>query len=310
MYPFFQALEETHVLSCSQLRQSGIHHFRLLDASSVLPRPVVDDIVARVIHSQGREFIAEVAKNYRMSTLPGYGDFVMSRPDVLSGMLAVAKPEARLLSGQLISVAIQKKDVVYSVFLPSVGAGELNWPRIFALALTLSTFRVPFGESWAPKRIDVPSEDMSFVEEFSDLGDIDLRTSRSMVRFHFDTVLLGRRLPGVGNLPTATYLPLSNSLSIFQILDSFGPESYPSIAMIASYLDMSSRTLERMLAAEGTTFQDLLTTWRIGLAFKLLHDPNMLVRDISARLHYSSTSHFDRAFRGWTGTTPGIFRDE
>ena len=43
-------------------------------------------------------------------------------------------------------------------------------------------------------------------------------------------------------------------------------------------------------------------------ALILLGDPRLAIDDVAAKLGYSDTANFARAFRRWTGTTPGAYR--
>jgi AraC-like DNA-binding protein len=71
---------------------------------------------------------------------------------------------------------------------------------------------------------------------------------------------------------------------------------------------MSDRTLQRRLAAEHTTFDALLDEIRHQLALRYLADPKIAVSEVAYLLGYSEPSPFHRAFRRWTGATPGEIR--
>ncbi len=79
-------------------------------------------------------------------------------------------------------------------------------------------------------------------------------------------------------------------------------------ADVAQVLAMHRRTLNRRLQAEGTTFQQVLDRVRFAVAKELLEDSNVAPHDIAAALGYSGLAPFMRAFRRWTGTTPGTLR--
>ena len=71
---------------------------------------------------------------------------------------------------------------------------------------------------------------------------------------------------------------------------------------------MSTRTLQRRLASEGTSFRALVDQERVGAARAFLALPDLGADEIADRLGYSEASAFVRAFRRWTGTTPGEYR--
>jgi AraC-like DNA-binding protein len=71
---------------------------------------------------------------------------------------------------------------------------------------------------------------------------------------------------------------------------------------------MHRRTLNRRLHAEGTTFQQVLDRVRFAVAKELIEDSRVSLHDIAAALGYAGLAPFMRAFRRWTGTTPGAWR--
>ncbi|UJR86099.1 AraC family transcriptional regulator [Sandaracinus amylolyticus] len=80
-----------------------------------------------------------------------------------------------------------------------------------------------------------------------------------------------------------------------------------TIEEVAKALHVSTRTLKRRLAEEETSFRDLLEDARRARAFVLLRD-ELGLDEIAARLGYSDAANFSRAFRRWTGITPGAWR--
>lgn len=76
----------------------------------------------------------------------------------------------------------------------------------------------------------------------------------------------------------------------------------------AEALRVSARTLHRRLADEGTSFQRVKDEFRRDRAVQMLTKGHEPINAISAQLGFDSTASFHRAFRGWTGDTPGAFR--
>ncbi|HEY9664041.1 MAG TPA: AraC family transcriptional regulator, partial [Allocoleopsis sp.] len=82
----------------------------------------------------------------------------------------------------------------------------------------------------------------------------------------------------------------------------------PTIQAIARELSISVRQLQRELNTEGTTFQKLLDETRKELALRHLRNPSTPIHDIAFLLGFSEPSAFNRAFKRWTGKTPGSYR--
>ncbi|MFE9570289.1 AraC family transcriptional regulator ligand-binding domain-containing protein [Streptomyces sp. NPDC006692] len=82
----------------------------------------------------------------------------------------------------------------------------------------------------------------------------------------------------------------------------------PTLDETATRLAMSPATLRRRLAQEGTSFQQLKDAVRRDAAIAGLAEGREPIAEIAARLGFSEDTSFHRAFRRWTGTTPGSYR--
>lgn len=69
-------------------------------------------------------------------------------------------------------------------------------------------------------------------------------------------------------------------------------------------LNVSTRTLQRRLGEEGTSFQGLLSEVRLKLSQHYLTRTNLSIPEIAFLLGYSEQNSFYRSFRDWTGFTP------
>jgi len=85
---------------------------------------------------------------------------------------------------------------------------------------------------------------------------------------------------------------------------------YPSLEVVAEQLHLTTRTLIRRLSVRGCSFRQLLDEARQRDSQTLLRDPTLSLADIANRLGYSTAANFSRAFRGWTGLSPGQFRQQ
>lgn len=77
---------------------------------------------------------------------------------------------------------------------------------------------------------------------------------------------------------------------------------------VAQALALSSRTLNRRLAEEGTSLRQLYNDCRCAIARQLLAQGNMTVAQISEQLGFSDEANFSRFFKQQTGQSPGAFR--
>jgi AraC-like DNA-binding protein len=77
---------------------------------------------------------------------------------------------------------------------------------------------------------------------------------------------------------------------------------------VAALFSMHRRTLNRRLQARNTTFHALVEETRFEIARHYLELTRLPVVEIANALDYADASAFTRAFRRWSGTTPGAWR--
>ena len=83
---------------------------------------------------------------------------------------------------------------------------------------------------------------------------------------------------------------------------------YFSESEIAALFSMHSHTFRRRLDASATSFHELVDECRFEMAREMLLNTSLSVSEVSTSLGYSRASSFIRAFRRWSGVTPGQWR--
>jgi AraC-like DNA-binding protein len=86
------------------------------------------------------------------------------------------------------------------------------------------------------------------------------------------------------------------------------PGEVPDFETLAAELNMTTATLRRRLEEEGATYQGIKDQLRRDLAIRYLSHSDRSVIEIALELGFSERSAFHRAFRKWTGASPGEFR--
>lgn len=80
-----------------------------------------------------------------------------------------------------------------------------------------------------------------------------------------------------------------------------------SLEDVAANFNVTPRSLQRKLHAEGATFQQLSDAVRKSLALHYLQSGKHQVKEISTMLGYNELSAFSRAFKRWTGKAPANY---
>ncbi len=92
--------------------------------------------------------------------------------------------------------------------------------------------------------------------------------------------------------------------ALFELL----PSGRTQLKDVAKELGIGTRTLQRRLAAEGTTWLAILNHTRERLARHYLLTSNMSPVEVSFLLGFEDPNSLFRAFQRWTGTTPESWR--
>jgi AraC-like DNA-binding protein len=138
-------------------------------------------------------------------------------------------------------------------------------------------------------------------------------------KFYFPRELCEERLPGYmpDILDAATRIAEQYLESLDQskvatdvrrLLVQMLPSGNADQDTIASRLYRSTSTLQRQLSAEGTSYRDILDTTRRDLAEKYLRDGDYTQAEVAYMVGFSDQSNFARAFKRWTGVSPGQFQ--
>lgn len=92
-----------------------------------------------------------------------------------------------------------------------------------------------------------------------------------------------------------------------EIADSFA-DGPPSLDRVARRMTMSSRTFQRRLHDEGTSWREEVEKVREAEATRLLRDTGLTIDAVAARVGFSDVRALRRAFHRWYGRTPADFR--
>ena len=88
------------------------------------------------------------------------------------------------------------------------------------------------------------------------------------------------------------------------------PGRYCTLEHAAEKLGLTPRTLTRYLSTAGESFSQLRNSAREKFARHYLQETDFSIADIAEKLGYSDQASFTKAFRSWTGHSPGKVRKE
>ena len=106
-------------------------------------------------------------------------------------------------------------------------------------------------------------------------------------------------------LPEASQAGSGIDRQLQQVLLKLLSDGEPTLARASHAMHMSPRTLQRRLARYQLSWQQWLDRNREQLARQYLDDTSLTLTDIALLLGFSEQSAFTRAYRRWTGNSPG-----
>lgn len=168
-------------------------------------------------------------------------------------------------------------------------------------------------------RVDFAFDSPSYAQEFQNLfpGPVFFNQPASQIVLDSDQLSLRiQRVPRdvkpfIARLPRDwIFVSFKDSFVTHQVREQLMRMGVGNmnIEEIAEALRMSSRTLCRKLEAERTSFTKVRDDLRRDLAVELLNNSNESMLEIALELGFGEVSSFHRAFRTWTGATPGTYR--
>jgi AraC-like DNA-binding protein len=95
---------------------------------------------------------------------------------------------------------------------------------------------------------------------------------------------------------------------VYEALVRLVPQRDPTLDAAARELETSPRALQRELQTEGTTFRAVVERVREQFAKRYLAEANLSTVEVALLLDYSDAPSFHRAFKRWTGISPGAYR--
>lgn len=132
------------------------------------------------------------------------------------------------------------------------------------------------------------------------LREVEVTTFNSRLRDYFD--LECRKL--IEKLGTATSTAVQVRKALIAAMD--GGDS--SIETLARRLGMSARSLQRRLSEERTSYNDIVADVRTEFAKRYLARGTLTASEVAYLVGFTEPPAFFKAFKRWTGLTPGEFQ--
>jgi AraC-like DNA-binding protein len=89
---------------------------------------------------------------------------------------------------------------------------------------------------------------------------------------------------------------------------SMAKPELPDLAVVADNFNMTTRTFQRRLVSEKSSFREIMLDVKKQISYHLINHERFSVNDISDVLGFSETASFIHSFKKWYGNSPDKFR--
>lgn len=198
-----------------------------------------------------------------------------------------------------------RKELIESPYSPQ--AMELGLGLFHRIAVLL------LGDSRPMRSVEVPHPPISPVERYLDYFDGDVRFDAPVGGFRVSEAVLNWQFQGANEAirqialdHLRTYRD-PNQTAVGQVrqalADSLGINK-PTLTSVSRLLAVHPRTLQRRLAAEGASFEQVLDDLRRELVRRHLTTTDLPIAQIALMAAFSEQSALSRAVRRWFDATP------
>ncbi|NBA98635.1 AraC family transcriptional regulator [Pseudomonas sp. R5(2019)] len=151
---------------------------------------------------------------------------------------------------------------------------------------------------WGPNRVlGAGRTEIEFAAEYLQLPVVqDLAALKTFLRSAPQWLVIRfRNQSGVAN-------------QVYRRLRSSPYGEWPTLPAIAGQMGLSASTFRRQLEREGRSFQAIKDEVRRAMAFERLRETSLSIAEIAEQAGFQEPSAFHRAFKKWTGESPGSYR--
>lgn len=190
------------------------------------------------------------------------------------------------------------------------------------ISAAITTCRRRYGSDFAPVTVQLSRPEPARVvkQKYEQFYQCPVSFNNPVPYLVFTKKSLDKRLPSSNiQLFEITEQVIVDSMNTLEISGIVGdirnalkgllPNGDISVSNISHSLHISSRSLQRKLLDQSLTYRQVLDDYRRELAIIYIRQPRLSQGEISYQLGFSSPSNFSRAFKNWTGISPGEYRN-
>ena len=249
--------------------------------------------------------------------------FLLQSAPTLRGAFALVQTYQRLISDGGRFQTIAGADACWVVYHPRQGQLAFSPHQIEAVLAAVVVFaRWVTGSALRPQRVQFSQARIGPQAGYREVFQCPVEFEQAFSGVLLANALLDAPLPQANAQLAAAHHQhaaarlaalsrqdgLAQTLRVWIASQLHAPGQAPTRAQAARALGLTERTLARRMQAEGLSFSGLLDTLRRDAALQAVAQTTRTLSEIGQALGYAEPSVFNRAFRRWTGGTPGQWR--
>ena len=312
-------LEDFGVDSNEVLSEAGIDPELFADPDNLITYAARDRLFRQCVSRTGcQHFGLLVGQRMNLKALGLVGLLMRTSPNAGRALVSIVNLLHLHSQGAVMALRVDEDVAMltYDAFEPGLEATDQTGAG--AVAMMLNVMRTLCGPDFRPIEASFGHRRPADIEPFRKFFKVPLYFDAEHYALVFSRDWLDVRPPGADDelqqllQKQVDVLESRYSLAfpdqVRQVLRSALITGYFSESEIAALFSMHSHTFRRRLDASATSFHELVDECRFEMAREMLLNTSLSVSEISASMGYSRASSFIRAFRRWSGMTPGKWR--
>jgi AraC-like DNA-binding protein len=319
-----RAIDSYGLDSSKLFAEAGLNHARLRDPLARFPAAAVMELW-RIAAEASRDpgFGLTVASFWHPTTLHALG-YSWLASNNLEEAFACAVRYTRIVNTAAQGVLRVEADA--QQFRVIVSRNSYFWNQIDAavdavMAMLMIMCRTAYGNDFKVLRVSFRHRQPSSRERFDELFRAPIDFSAADDALYIDPEIVREplatanpELVRINDRVATDYLAQLDRSDLGMRVRSKLIERLPagraSEGEIASAINVSQRSLQRGLRAQGMTFTRLVENTRRELSLQYVRDPNYSFNSVAFLLGFTEPANFSRAFKRWYGHTPSQFRQQ
>lgn len=317
---FLKAIESYGLDPAALFEDCGLDATRVSDAEARFSEADSTCLLERIVHATGDPcFGLRAAQFWHPSSLHGLGYAWLASHTLKEAIERLVRYFRILIVGE--RLLLEERDDAYRVTIET----PPEYPRApdllydLMLAVLINMCRESHGHALDPLQVTLRRSEPACGGEYFALFRAPVIFEAPVDSMDLPKDVLLEQLP-TANIDMArasealiaSYLASLDrseiAISVKAKLVEMLPSGGVTERAVADALHMSLRSLQRKLAAEGTSFKAILDETRRDLAVQYVQQSRFSVSEITYLLGFSEPSNFSRAFKRWTGRSPSAYR--